>query len=214
MKSKLSIAIIALSLSACSSIKNVTNGDEPIRNQKLSSSFASQDGFIKVETDCAWYKPWKSANDCQVTSIQSTATFPTNGNTANNVKTATIHASNQAKANIAHFIKEEVTSSRVTTTIAKNIEKASDKLNSKGDDGKVVEMTDVEASKTHSVRENSNDTAHHLTTTVRSNATTMLRGIKTLSPQRNGDQEISVTVVWDLQSDSVATQLNARFNGK
>jgi hypothetical protein len=212
MKSLITAMLIALALVGCSSTKTVTNNDEPIRQQKLSSNFGTKDGVIKVKTDCVWYKPWKS--ECQVVSIESTSTQPTNGSTAQNIKAATIHASNNAKANIAHFLKEEVTSNRVNSTIAKNIEKASDKLNTKGDDGKEVEMTDVEASKTHSVRENSNDTAHHLTTTVRTMAQTNLRGVQTMPPERTGDQEVSVTVVWNLESDAVAQQLYTRFNGQ
>ena len=203
---------VAVALTACSSTKTVTNGDEPIRNQKLSTSFPT-DG-IKIETNCAWYKPWKSAGDCEVTAVETTATAPTNGATVNNRRSALIHATQNAKANFVHFTNEKLDSTRVNTTIAKNIEKASDKLNSKGDDGKVVEMTDEEASKTHSVRENSNDTAHHLTTTVRTNASSMLRGFRTIKQDVVGDQEVSVTLRWDVTSDAVAQQLYTRFNGQ
>ena len=67
------IALVSL-LAACSSTKSV-NPDEPIRNQKLSTNF-TQDN-IKIETSCAWYKPWKS--DCEIISIEATASTFTNG---------------------------------------------------------------------------------------------------------------------------------------
>lgn len=208
-----SLATIAaiVSLTACGSMKSVTNGDTAIRNQKLATSFV-QEG-IKIETDCAWYKPWQSEADCQIVSIESTATATTNGNTVNNRNTALTRAKMKAAANVSHFIKEDVTSSRVTQTIAKNIEKASDKLNAQGNGG-VVEMTDQEASKTHSVRENANDTAHHLTETVRMNSTSILRGFKVAKQEVVGDQEVSVTIRWDKTTEAVSNQLARKFGAQ
>jgi len=202
-----SVAVI-LSLTACGSMKSVTNSDEQIRNQKLATSFVSEG--IKIETDCAWYKPWKSDADCEIVSIESVGTAPTNGNTTNNRKTALVHAGQNAKANIAHFIREDITSTRVTSTIAKNIEKASDKLNAKS--GGTVEMTDEEAKKTHSVRENANNTAHDLTQTVRANSVAVLKGFKIIKQEVVGDQEVAVTIRWDKQSEATANRLARKFS--
>lgn len=140
MKYTLTALAIVTALAGCSS-KPVTNGDDPIRNQKLSTSFVSEG--VKIETSCAWYKPWKS--ECDVIAIESIGVVATNGNSANNLRTGLLRAEMQAKANVSHFISEEITSNRVTSTIAKNIEKAQDRINKGGADGKTVEMTDQEA---------------------------------------------------------------------
>lgn len=199
------IAVVAV-LAGCSSTKPVTNGDEPIRNQKLSTSFVAEG--IKIETNCAWYKPWKS--DCDIVAIEAVGVAATNGNSTNNLRTGLFRAEMQAKANVSHFITEEVTSNRVTSTIAKNIEKAQDRINKGATDGQTVEMSDQEA-KNVSARENSNDTAHNVTNTIRANSRSILRGFKVINQDITGDQEVKVVVRWDLESDRTATMLRKKF---
>ena len=205
------LAVIALSVATligCSS-NPLTNSSEPIRNQKLSTSFVA-DG-IKIETDCSWYTINK--NDCSIVSIESVGTAASNGNTESNRRTALIRAGDRARAQVRHFINEEVSSSRVTNTIAKNVEKASDRLKSKTFDGETVAISDTDAEKdsSHSVRENSNNTAYQLTETIRVNATGILRGFKTIRQEMIGPQEVSVTIRWDLGSDRQANDLDKRF---
>lgn len=196
-----------LFITGCSTVK--TNDNEPIRNQKLSTSFVNEG--INVETDCKWYNFMKS--DCDIVSIESVGTAPTNGNTINNRQAALTRAELRARANIRHFLNEEITSSRVNTTIAKNIEKANDRIKNKNNEGEVVTMSDQDASKdsNYSVRENSNDTAHQLTDTVRANASGILRGFKVIKQEIIGSQEVSVTIRWDLTSDRTANQLRKKF---
>ena len=205
------LAVIALSVATlvgCSS-NPLTNSSEPIRNQKLSTSFVSEG--IKIETDCSWYTINK--NDCSIVSIESIGTAASNGNTESNRRTALIRAGDRARAQVRHFINEEVSSSRVTNTIAKNVEKASDRLKSKAVDGETVAMSDTDAEKdsSHSIRENSNNTAYQLTETIRVNATGILRGFKTVKQEIIGPQEVSVTIRWDLGSDRQANDLSKRF---
>jgi len=198
------IALVSL-LAACSSTKSV-NPDEPIRNQKLSTNF-TQDN-IKIETNCVWYKPWKS--DCEVIAIEATASTFTNGGSTVQVSEARKVARMEASANVAHFLNEEVTSNRVVSTMAKHIEKAQDKM-SKGDSSD-SDMTDKEAkSMNKSVRENSNDTARTVTRTVNTNAKTMLKGFYVKDEGKASDQEVYVTIRWDKNSDSTAGQLRKRF---
>ena len=205
------LAVIALSVAAlvgCSS-NPLSNSNEPIRNQKLSTSFVAEG--IKIETDCSWYTINK--NDCSIVSIESVGTAASNGNTESNRRTALIRAGDRARAQVRHFINEEVSSSRVTNTIAKNVEKASDRLKSKTVDGETVAMSDTDAEKdsSHSIRENSNNTAYQLTETIRVNATGILRGFKTIKQEMIGPQEVAVTIRWDLSSDRQANQLDKRF---
>ena len=206
MNKLFALTVIAVAISGCSTA--VTNSNEQIRNQKLSTSFVGEG--IRIETNCAWYKPWK--NDCEIVSIEAIATAPTFGNTVPNRKNALTVAEMYAGANVSHFIKQNITSSRVTSTIAKNVEKARDKLNTNHGDHEVVEMSDKEAKATNvSVRENSNDTAVQLTTTVRANSTAILRGFKVIKQEVVGAQEVAVTIRWDKDSEKTAKLLESKF---
>ena len=206
MNKLFALTVVAVAISGCSTA--VTNTNEQIRNQKLSTSFVGEG--IRIETNCAWYKPWK--NDCEIVSIEAVGTAPTFGNTVPNRKNALTVAEMQAGANVSHFIKQNITSSRVTSTIAKNVEKARDKLNTNHGDHEVVEMSDKEARATNvSVRENSNDTAVQLTTTVRANSTAILRGFKVVKQEVVGAQEVAVTIRWDKDSEKTSRLLESKF---
>jgi hypothetical protein len=206
MNKLFALTLVAAAISGCSTA--VTNSDEQIRNQKLSTSFVGEG--IRIETNCAWYKPWKS--DCEIVSIEAVGTAPTFGNTVPNRKNALTVAEMQAGANVSHFIKQNITSSRVTSTIAKNVEKARDKLNTSHGDHEVIEMSDTEAKGSNvSVRENSNDTAVQMTTTVRSNSTAILRGFKVVKQEVVGAQEVAVTIRWDKDSERTAKMLESKF---
>jgi hypothetical protein len=202
MKKTLTVLAITTVLAGCSTTKSV-NPDEPIRNQKLSTSFVSEG--IKIETDCAWYKFGKS--ECDVTAIESTAVAWTNGATAVQVGEARKVARMEASANVAHFLNEKVTSNRVTNVMAKHIEKAKDTVTSDKS-----AMTDKEAQQLNTInRENANDTARTVTRNISANAEAILKGFKTIKEEPVGQQEISVTIRWDLESDRAAAQLRKRF---
>lgn len=211
MKKHLILIPIVVALAACSTTKRGEGEFESIRNQKLSTSFKKD--TIKIETDCAWYKPWKS--DCEIVAIESTATAATNGNTDNNLRTAMTRAQMTALANVRHFIQEDIKSDRVKNTIAKNIEKANDRMKSRTTVGEEVTMSDSDAEKdtNYSIRENSNDTAYQLTENIRTNAQGILRGFKTERQEVTGNQQVSVTVRWDKDSDRTANMLRKKFGG-
>jgi hypothetical protein len=211
MKHNVIAIAVVVALSGCATSKRGEGEIEPIRSQKLSTSF-KQD-TIRIETDCAWYKPWKS--DCEIVAIESVGTASTNGNTDNNRRTALIRASDRAKAQVRHFINEEVSSTRVQNTLAKNIEKANDRVKSRTTIGEEVKMSDTDAEKdtNFSVRENSNDTAYQLQETIRVNASGILRGFKVVKQEVVGAQEVSVTIRWDKDSERTANQLRKKFGG-
>jgi hypothetical protein len=211
MKFNLIAIATIIVLSGCATSKRGEGEIEPIRSQKLSTSF-KQD-TIRIETDCAWYKPFKS--DCEIVAIESVGTASTNGNSDNNRRTALIRASDRAKAQVRHFINEDVTSTRVQNTLAKNIEKANDRVKSRTTIGEEVKMSDTEADKdtNFSIRENSNDTAYQLQETIRVNASGILRGFRTIKQEVVGSQEVSVTIRWDKDSDRTANQLRKKFGG-
>jgi hypothetical protein len=209
MNFKLLTLVTALSLVGCSSMKRGEGEFEQIRNQKLSTSF-KQD-TIRIETDCAWYTLDKS--NCDIISIESVGTASSNGNTENNRRTALIRAGDRARANVRHFIQEDISSTRVQNTLAKNIEKASDRMKSRTTTGEVVAMSDADAEKdtNQSVRENSNDTAFQLNETIRVNAQGILRGFRVIKQEVIGPQEVSVTIRWDKESAQISNQLRKKF---
>jgi len=197
MKRTLTVLAIATALTACSSIKS-TN---PIAEQKLSTSFVSE--HIKIESDCNYFG---FGSECKIVAIEATGTAPSYGNTVNNRKTALIRAEMNAKTQVSEFLNNEITTSRVNTTIAKNLEKATDKINSGKNDGEVVEMTDQEA-KNVSLRENTNQTVSTMTETIKSTSTAVLRGFRKVSEKVVGDQEVAVTIRWDVKSNTSRNQL-------
>ena len=205
MKKFILIPLVA-SLAACSTVSSV-NPDQAIRNQKLSTNFT--DDKVKIETDCVWYKPWKS--ECDIVAIEATASTWTNGGTRIQVNSAREVAEMQALAKMARFIKEDVTTNRVVETVAKHIEKAQDRI-AKGDAGDST-MTDKEAKATNiSTRENANDTARTVTSTVKTNSQAILRGYYVKDSGPAGDQEVYVTVRWDRNSARAAEALGKRFS--
>jgi hypothetical protein len=201
--------VMLISLVGCSTTKRGEGEFDQIRTQKLSTTF-KQD-TIRIETDCAWFTFDKSK--CDITSIEAVGTASANGNTESNRRTALIRAGDRARANVRHFIQEDVSSTRVTNTLAKNVEKASDRMKSRTTTGEVVSMSDSDAEKdtNHSVRENSNDTAYQLNENIRVNAQGILRGFKVVKQEVVGAQEVSVTIRWDKESEIVSNQLRKKF---
>ena len=63
-----------------------------------------------------------------------------------------------------------------------------------------------------SSRENSNDTARTVTRTIREHSESVLRGFTVIKEEKVGQQELSVTIRWDKDSDRAARQLRQIFN--
>lgn len=197
MKRILTIIAVASLMTACSSVKL----NDPVASQKLSTSFVNEQ--IKIETKCSWFG---MGSDCRIVAIESVGTAPSFGGTVNNRKNALVRAEMKAKANVAEFMDTQVSTNRVQTTIAKNIEKATDKVNAGKADNETVEMTDKEA-KNISLRENTNNTAVELTETIRTSATAILKGFVKINEKVVGDQEVAVTIRWDVESNNSRKQL-------
>ena len=206
MKMKLAAISIAIVLTGCASNKPA-EGEGPIKTQKLSTSFSGEK--IKIETTCTWYKFGK--NECEVTGMEATGTATTFGNTANNRKNALTVAEMRANSLVAEFIAKDISTARVTSTLSKNLEKASDKVKSNKDaDDNPVEMSDKEAASI-SLRENNNETAHNLTETIRTNSQTILRGFMKVNEEVVGNQEVLVTIRWDKDSERAAETFRKKF---
>lgn len=205
----LATAVVAM-LSACSSTKLSKAEDPgsmtPIHSQKLSSNFTRKG--IKLEYDCAFGTGAFGLTDamCSKTDIKGievTAYAPSFGNSENNREQAFRVAEMRAKAKLRHFIQEDVSSSQVKTVIAKNIEKANDRIKQRISANEEVSMTDDEATKetNFAIRENTNDTVQTLTETVRVNAAGIMRGVRAVDERIVDRQTVQVTIRWDKDSE-------------
>jgi hypothetical protein len=209
MKKVVALTLV-LALTGCGLLNKKSDKDEPIRNQKLSTSFKAD--TIRIESDCSWYN--FSQSDCEIVSIESVGTATTNGNTENNRRVGLIRAGDRARAAVRHFIQEDISSSRVNDTIAKNVEKANDRVKSRSNNSDPVAMSDTDAEKETNfmVRENSNNTAYQLSESIRVNAHGILRGFRAIKEETVGPQEVSVTIRWDKDSERSANELRRKFS--
>jgi hypothetical protein len=210
MKRILLATAVALMLSACSSTK-LTKAEDPgsitpIHSQKLTSNFKRKG--IKLEFDCAFGTGAFGMTDamCSKTDIKAievTAYAPSYGNSENNRENAFRVAEMRAKAKLRHFIQEDVSSTQTKQVIAKNIEKANDRIKQRINANEEVSMTDDEATKetNWAVRENTNDTVQTLTETVRVNAAGIMRGVRAVDERIVDRQTVQVTIRWDKDSE-------------
>jgi hypothetical protein len=117
----------------------------------------------------------------------------------------------RANAQVAEFITKDISTTRVTNTLAKNLEKANDKVKSGKVDGSAVEMSDKEAASIN-LRENNNETVHQLTETIRISSQAILKGFIKINEEVTGNQEVLVTIRWDKDSERAAEMFRKKFN--
>lgn len=209
MKRILLATAVVMMLSACSSTK-VSKAEDPgsmtpIASQKLTSNFKRKG--IKLEFDCGTVSSWTSGcNKAEPTGIEVTAYAPSFGNSENNREQAFRVAEMQAKAKLRRFIQEDVQTSQTKQVIAKNIEKANDRIKQRISANEEVNMTDDEATKetNWAIRENTNDTVQTLTEIIRVNAAGILRGVYVKDEVIVDRQTVQVTIRWDRNSEKAS----------
>lgn len=212
MKRIFVIALVA-GLVGCSSAPTRTSDAPqitPVQSQKLSSNFARKG--IKLEFECKWYSV-ANCDKAEPTAIEVTATAVSFGNSESNRETAFHVAEMNAKAKLRRFIQEDISTSSVTNTISKNIEKANDRIKQRINNGEEVTMSDTEAAQdtNWAIRTNTNDVTRTVTETVRVSAVGILRGIKTVDEQIVDRQTVQVTIRWDRGSDQASQFFNKKF---
>jgi hypothetical protein len=216
---KLQTIVLAVSMLVIAGCSSTPRTVEPgpitaINNQKLSTSFERQG--IKVGWECKWFTGFSDITCIhgELNYIEVSAYATSNGNSENNRETAFLVAGDKARAKLRHFIKEEVVSSRVTNILAKNVEKANDRIKSRISSVEDVSMSDDEASKdtNFAIRENSNDTARTVTEHIRVQANGILRGVKVIDEKIVDRQTVQVTLRWDTGSDTASRTLYKKFN--
>lgn len=215
MKRKLIVLVTAMALiGGCSSTfkKEDDPSTAPINSQKLTTGFKRQG--IKIEWDCVWGTGMFDATcvKTDIKSIEVTGYAPSFGNSEVLREQAFKVAHDVALDKLIRFVKQEVSSTRVTNTMSKNIEKAQDNVRNhiKVDD---VSVTDDEAAKdgTLSSRQNVNETVRTITETIRTNAQGIVRGARTIDEGVVDRQTVSVTIRWDTNSEKSSEYLRKRF---
>ena len=98
-----------------------------VKQQKLSTYF--EDDGIRVNWECIDRNGWTLNLTCSesvIEEIEATVTIPANGGSNFNGTSANQVGQLESMAMIARFINEEITSERVVTLMAQNVEKADD----------------------------------------------------------------------------------------
>jgi hypothetical protein len=215
----LTLAVV-ISLAACSTTKpspSIDGGQiTAINAQKLTTNFKRKG--VKIEWECAWGTGMLGLSESMcikgaIKAVEVTAYATSNGNSENNRETAFKVAEMKAKGKLRQFIKEDVNSSSVQHAMAKNVEKANDRIKNRIKTDEDVEMSEEEAAKdtNFAIRENSNDTVRTLTENIRTEASGILRGIQVHEEAVVDRQTVSVTLRWDKESESAAAYFNKKF---
>lgn len=199
------LVVASVTMTGCSMFgaKDATQVDvartEAISKQEF-TTFFENDG-IKVDWECIDRNAWTLGITCKekaVKSIEVTVTVPTNGGTNFNASNAVIVGQEEAKGMLARFIKEEVSTERVTTIKATSRENQDDTYrNPISGTSQVATQADdpQDPNMNYAVRSNANDTVREIHTVIRSNSQLILRGLRYENKKRD-DQLLQVTAIW------------------
>ena len=203
-----------------------------VKQQKLSTYF--EDDGIRVNWECIDRNGWTLNLTCSesvIEEIEATVTIPANGGSNFNGTSANQVGQLESMAMIARFINEEITTERVVTLMAQNVEKADDTYRNPIDGTNqnnvnaprlpaVVGITSSEPmaprdpntpNMNFAVRSNINDTVRELNTIVRGNAQAIMRGT-TFDVDQKDDQLIQITATWRRdRADAVQNKIQSYF---
>jgi len=204
-----------------------------VKQQKLSTYF--EDDGIRVNWECIDRNGWTLNLTCSesvIEEIEATVTIPANGGSNFNGTSANQVGQLESMAMIARFINEEITTERVVTLMAQNVEKADDTYRNPIDGTNqnnvnaprlpaVVGITSSEPqaprdpntpNMNFAVRSNINDTVRDLNTVVRGNAQAIMRGT-TFDVDQKDDQLIQITATWRRdRAETIQNDIAPYFN--
>lgn len=217
MKVKVLVAAIAVFVAGCSTTPP-KEGIEPgtitsINAQTLTTNFNRN--TIKVEWNCLW-GTGMTRTTCVQTSIKSitvTGYAPSFGASEALRESAFKVSYDVALDKLIRFIKQDINSTRVTNTMAKNIEKAADRTKTRIAAGEDVEMSDADAAKdtNYAVRENTNDTVRSFTEVIRTQATGIIRGAQIVEEKIVDRQTVATTIKWESSVSNAVRGLRKQF---
>lgn len=217
MKLKYLVLAVSLSLTACGTLSGPnTVAPAPvtaIQEQRLSTNFRKEG--IKID--------WTMTGELK--SVEVTGYAPAAGNTEFEHDNAFDAAELDAKAKLARFLREGITSSRVTNTMSKNVEKAHDKTRNKikGGEDDVVAMSDVEAAapvakdkdareNNIAIRDNINQTTRTVIKKISEESSSILGGVFIKDTDiMSGGRMVKVVIRWDRDSQKAVETLRKNF---
>ena len=111
------------------------------------------------------------------------------------------------------FIQQDINTSRVNDTFAKNIEKANDVLSNKGPSAEAIQMNDIEAqTSTYSGnRQNTNETVRSIKTSITTQSQAIVRGARVMSEKIVDKQTVAVTLRWERLHSKAVTDIQKMF---
>ena len=112
---------------------------------------------------------------------------------------------------IVRFIKQDLTSSRVTHTLTKNVEKANDliKHSAKATAEESEEAANADSSETD--RSNVNETVRTVIENTRTQASGIVRGAQIIDEKVVDPKTVAVTVRWSVQNSEQSSNLQNYF---
>jgi predicted small lipoprotein YifL len=220
MKLKYLVLAVSVSLTACGTLSG-PNTVTPapvtaIQEQRLSTNFRKEG--IKID--------WTMTGELK--SVEVTGYAPAAGNTEFEHDNAFDAAELDAKAKLVRFLREGITSSRVTNTMSKNVEKAHDKTRNKikGGEDDVVVMSDVEAAapaapvakdkdageNNIAIRDNINQTTRTVIKKISEESNSILSGVFIKDTDiMSGGRMVKVVIRWDRDSQKAVETLRKNF---
>lgn len=215
MNRKFIAVAIAVVLSGCSSLSPGIDAEpiQAISSQKLSSSFKRQG--IKIEWGCIWGTGITQFTciKTDVKAIEVTGYAPSFGNTEVMREQAFKVAHDAALDKLIRFVKQDITSNRVTETMSRNVEKAIDQRKAKiRSDEEVAASDDDFKDSNLATRSNTNETVRTVVDTVRTNAQGIIRGARAIDERIVDRQTVAVVVRWDTDSDRASKFFQKRFS--
>jgi hypothetical protein len=205
----------AVALSGCGTARQGIDAEsiQAISSQKLSTSFKRQG--VKMEWGCVWGTGISELTcvKTELKAIEATGYAPSFGNTEAMREQAFKVAHDAALDKLIRFVKQDVTSNRVTETMSRNVEKAVDQRKAKIRSDEEVTANDDEFRDSNlATRSNSNETVRTVIDTVRSNAQGIVRGARAIDERIVDSRTVAVVVRWDMDSDKASKSLQKRFS--
>jgi hypothetical protein len=220
---KIVIFGLAMSLAACSSIKKdeksesksdskTTQASQPATpySQRMVTSFKRKG--IKFEWSCV--QGADGCNNPEVIAIEVTGYATSNGPSENSRNSALKAATLQAKATLRRFINEEISTTTVSKTFTKNIEKSTEQFKASSKESGVVSVDDDNLrnnNENNSLSDRNNITVQTVTDTVRSSASGILKAVYVIDEEIIDNNHVSATIRWDRKMENINQYLQNRF---
>lgn len=214
MKQLIFVISAAMMLAACSSTPKEEK-PEPISDQRLVSNFTRNN--VKLEWSCKWGSGVfeKTCIKGDIIAIEATGYATSFGSSEALRETAFSTAHDVALDKLVRFLRQDLTSSRVTNTLTRNVEKANDAIKSNTGTAEVAESdTNSQQGPTStnkSERNNVNETVRTVVDNIRTQANGIVRGAQVVDEKIVDKQTVSVTVRWSVANVDQVNKLKNYF---